>query len=169
MVGIQSWARRQNSCLFLTRRVTQMSTMLPHKTSLRPVHLFTGKLPITRTAENQTGLIYPCFFTKKTYGEGGCERPFGLLASLSPKECRVAWAYFIASYRVSLYCTIRTIANQLDHEDGHNTLMITLYLPCCSSSDSCMVSDIFSHADQDDDGTPSGYPTYYFSLVLTLW
>ena len=67
-----------------------MSTMLPHKTSLRPVHLFTGKLPITRTAENQTGLIYPCFFTKKTYGEGGCERPFGLLASLSPKECRVA-------------------------------------------------------------------------------
>jgi hypothetical protein len=50
--------------------------------------------------------ISPCFFTKKHNLEEDCERPLRMLAPLSPKECRVAWVYSIASHRVNLYCAV---------------------------------------------------------------
>ena len=88
------------------------------------------------------GIVTCCFFTKsqknRHHGEGDCERPLRVLAPLSPKEYRVAWAYFIASYGVSLNCSIRSKAKIILITDGYNTLTITSYLPYCSFASSCM-------------------------------
>ena len=145
-----SFSRSLDTYLFskLTGMLTQSRrlTMLPHKIFLRPVHPFTGKLPIIRTAENrvssQLGSSPRCVFSKsqksRHHGEGDCKRPLSLLTPLSPKECRVAWAYSIASHWVSFYCAVLSIADNLDHTDGYNTLTITSYLPYCSFFSSCV-------------------------------
>ena len=95
-----------------------------------------------KSSLESTGIFTRCVFSKsqksRHHGEGDCKRPLSLLTPLSPKECRVAWAYSIASHWVSFYCAVLSITDNLDHTDGYNTLTITSYLPYCSFFSSCV-------------------------------
>lgn len=146
-VGIQGWARRleQDTRLFskLTGMVTQRPTMLPHKTLLRPVHPFTGKLPITQTAGNRTlsklGSSPFVALRKDTTVKDVvidlseclrlCHRKNVEWLELTPSR-HTEWA-FIAPYGALLI-------NVKSHKDGYNMLTITSYLQCCSSFNSCV-------------------------------
>ena len=155
-------------CVFLIFKVTRYSLVFETDRDVdsesEPHHASTQNLssPCTpiyweiadysdcrKSGLESTGIFTRCVFSKsqksRHHSEGDCKRPLSLLTPLSPKECRVAWAYSIASHWVSFHWAYT------HHYLISPILQLFQQLRVREIKDDM---DMFSHAEQDDDGTP---------------